>query len=177
MRQKIGKGTRLGLSGIENAVRETENMSAEQTVLTLLHKVDDFAAGVEQADDITILALEFLGLAWDELLVSADDAHLESLLAFWKKNCGQPSALKDLPLLLVAAEEVLTNIAHYAYAPEQGTVKLLRCRVRPMPFQVVLQFQDSGRPFNPLHKPGPDITLPAEKRDEGGLGIAMVAES
>ena len=57
-------------------------MSAEQTVLTLLHKVDDFAAGVEQADDITILALEFLGLAWDELLVSADDAHLESLLAF-----------------------------------------------------------------------------------------------
>ena len=168
------QGTRLGLSGIENAVRETENMSAEQTVLTLLHKVDDFAAGVEQADDITILALEFLGLAWDELLVSADDAHLESLLAFLEEKLRAAQCpAKDLPLLLVAAEEVFTNIAHYAYAPEQGTV-LLRCRVRPMPFQVVLQFQDSGRPFNPLHKPGPDITLPAEKRDEGGLGIAMV---
>ena len=168
------QGTRMGLSGIENAVRETENMSAEQTVLTLLHKVDDFAAGVEQADDITILALEFLGLAWDELLVSADDAHLESLLAFLEEKLRAAQCpAKDLPLLLVAAEEVFTNIAHYAYAPEQGTV-LLRCRVRPMPFQVVLQFQDSGRPFNPLHKPGPDITLPAEKRDEGGLGIAMV---
>ena len=168
------QGTRLGLSGIENAVRTTENMSAEQTVLTLLQHVDDFSAGVEQADDITILALEFLGLAWDELLITADDAHLETLLAFLEeklKVAQCPAA--TLPMLLVTAEEVFANIAHYAYAPEQGTV-LLRCRVRPTPFQVVLQFQDSGRPFNPLHKPGPDITLPAEKRDEGGLGIAMV---
>ena len=149
-------------------------MSAEKTVLTLLRRVDAFAMGVEQADDITILALEFTGLAWDELLVTADDAHLESLLAFLEEKLRAAHCpAKALPMLLVAAEEVFTNIAHYAYAPDQGTV-LLRCRVRPAPFQVVLQFQDSGRPFNPLHKPGPDITLPAEKRDEGGLGIAMV---
>ena len=168
------QGGRLGLSGIENAVCGTENMSAEKTVLTLLGRVDEFAMGVEQADDITILALEFSGLAWDELLVTADDAHLESLLGFLEEKLRAAHCpAKALPLLLVAAEEVFTNIAHYAYAPDEGTV-LLRCRVRPTPFQVVLQFQDSGRPFNPLHKPGPDITLPAEKRDEGGLGIAMV---
>jgi len=168
------QGGRLGLSGIENAVSGTEGMSAEKTVQTLLQKVDDFASGVEQSDDITILALEFAGMAWDELLVTADDAHLESVLAFLgtKLKAAQCPA-KTLPLLLVAAEEVFTNIAHYAYAPDQGTV-LLRCRARSGPFQLVVQFQDSGRPFNPLQQPGPDTTLPAGQRDEGGLGIAMV---
>ena len=76
-------------------------------------------------------------------------------------------------MLLVTAEEVFSNIAHYAYAPEQGTV-LVRCRISSAPFQAVIQFQDTGRPFNPLHQPEPDTSLPVEQRPEGGLGIAMV---
>ena len=167
-------GERLGLSGIESAVMGTERMDAEQTVQALLRRVDDFAAGVEQADDITILALEFTGLAWDELLITADDAHLETLLAFLEeklKVAQCPAA--TLPMLLVTAEEVFANIAHYAYAPDQGTV-LVRCRARSGPFQAVMQFQDTGRPFNPLHQPDPDTSLPAEQRREGGLGIAMM---
>ena len=120
------QGERLGLSGIESAVLGTERMDAEQTVQALLRRVDDFASGVEQADDITILALEFTGLAWDELLITADDAHLETLLAFLEeklKVAQCPAA--TLPMLLVAAEEVFANIAHYAYAPDQGTVLVL----------------------------------------------------
>ncbi len=168
------RGERFGLSGIENAVLGTERMDAEQTVQALLRRVDDFASGVEQADDITILALEFTGLAWDELLITADDAHLETLLAFLEeklKVAQCPAA--TLPMLLVTAEEVFANIAHYAYAPDQGTV-LVRCRMRSRPFQAVMQFQDTGRPFNPLHQPDPDTSLPAEQRREGGLGIAMM---
>ena len=168
------RGERFGLSGIENAVLGTERMDAEQTVQALLRRVDDFASGVEQADDITILALEFTGLAWDELLITADDAHLETLLAFLEeklKIAQCPAA--TLPMLLVTAEEVFANIAHYAYAPDQGTV-LVRCRMRSGPFQAVMQFQDTGRPFNPLHQPDPDTSLPAEQRREGGLGIAMM---
>ena len=168
------RGERFGLSGIENAVLGTERMDAEQTVQALLRRVDDFASGVEQADDITILALEFTGLAWDELLITADDAHLETLLAFLEeklKVAQCPAA--TLPMLLVTAEEVFANIAHYAYAPDQGTV-LVRCRMRSGPFQAVMQFQDTGRPFNPLHQPDPDTSLPAEQRREGGLGIAMM---
>ena len=33
---------------------------------------------------------------------------------------------------------------------------------------------DHGRPFNPLEKEDADITLSAEERDIGGLGILMV---
>lgn len=33
---------------------------------------------------------------------------------------------------------------------------------------------ERGTPFNPLEKEDPDITLPAEERGIGGLGIYMV---
>ena len=36
---------------------------------------------------------------------------------------------------------------------------------------------DSGVPYNPLEKKDPDVTLPAEKREVGGLGIFMAKKS
>ena len=33
---------------------------------------------------------------------------------------------------------------------------------------------DGGAPFDPLAKPDPDISLPGEEREIGGLGIFMV---
>lgn len=38
-------------------------------------------------------------------------------------------------------------------------------------------FTDSGIPFNPLQKSDPDITLPAESRSIGGLGIYVVKKT
>ena len=43
--------------------------------------------------------------------------------------------------------------------------------------EAVIRFMDMGIPFNPLEKPDPDITLPAEQRDAGGLGIFMVKKT
>jgi len=72
----------------------------------------------------------------------------------------------------VAAEEVFVNIAHYAYAPETGDAALC-LELVPEPPSAVLTFRDRGVPFDPLAKPDPDVTLPAEERDIGGLGIYM----
>ena len=41
---------------------------------------------------------------------------------------------------------------------------------------VVIAFIDSGKAFNPLLKENPDITLSADERQIGGLGIYMVKE-
>lgn len=38
----------------------------------------------------------------------------------------------------------------------------------------MLTLKDHGTPYNPLEKEDPDITLSAEERDIGGLGIFMV---
>ena len=68
------------------------------------------------------------------------------------------------------------NIASYAYGPEGGTATI-RVTVDSDPRRVSVTLSDSGVPYNPLFKQDPDITLPAEKRRIGGLGIYMVKQS
>ena len=77
----------------------------------------------------------------------------------------------------VAIDELFGNIAHYAYRPEQLGEATVRCCVGGSPLQVTIQFLDNGTPFNPLAKEDADITLSAEERKIGGLGILMVKKS
>ena len=79
--------------------------------------------------------------------------------------------------LEVAVEEIFVNIAHYAYCPDQKGTATVSCCVGGDPLQVTIQFEDQGKPFNPLRKEDADITLPAEERQIGGLGILMVKKS
>ena len=69
-----------------------------------------------------------------------------------------------------------SNIARYAYHPEVGEATI-RCEVGGEPLQVVIQFMDGGKPYNPLEKDDPDTTLGVEEREIGGLGIFMVKKS
>ena len=41
----------------------------------------------------------------------------------------------------------------------------------------MITFIDNGVPYDPLAKSDPDITLSAEEREIGGLGIYMVKKS
>ena len=43
--------------------------------------------------------------------------------------------------------------------------------------EVSITLTDSGIPFDPLKKEDPDVTLTAEQRKIGGLGIFMVKKS
>ena len=73
----------------------------------------------------------------------------------------------------VALDEVLSNIANYAYAPGNGEMTVRMCYDETNE-TVFLTFIDSGVPYNPLEKEDPDIALPAEERPVGGLVILMV---
>ena len=90
------------------------------------------------------------------------------------ESCSCP--MKAAMQISVAVEEIYVNIAHYAYHPTVGDATV-RCAVGGTPLQVTIQFLDSGKPFDPLAKPDADITLSAEEREIGGLGILMVKKS
>ena len=90
---------------------------------------------------------------------------------------GYPYTERTRAQLDVAVEEIFVNIAHYAYPSEQPGWALVRCQVEQDPLRVQVQFVDSGVPFNPLAKKDADITLSAEERNIGGLGILMVKRS
>ena len=76
----------------------------------------------------------------------------------------------------VAIDELLANVASYAYAPGTGDVTV-RFDYDAQSRTVAITFIDSGIPYDPVQKPDPDITLAAEEREVGGLGIFMVKKS
>lgn len=73
--------------------------------------------------------------------------------------------------LRMAMEELYVNVAHYAYPTGEGWAEIRGSVENDMATFTLI---DGGVPFNPLAKPDPDITLPGEERDIGGLGIIMV---
>ena len=84
-----------------------------------------------------------------------------------KLECA-PKAQMHIDLLM---DEILVNVASYAYPDHPGDVTVqFTCRDRI----AEITFIDSGIPYNPLENPEPDITLPAEQRPIGGLGIFLV---
>lgn len=76
----------------------------------------------------------------------------------------------------VAIDELFGNIARYAYAPGTGEVTV-RLSFEEETRMFSLTFRDEGVPFDPLSKANPDITLSAEERDVGGLGIFLVKKT
>ncbi len=74
----------------------------------------------------------------------------------------------------LAVEELYVNIAHYAYQPEKGDVEV-ECELSEENDNQIFRitFKDSGKPFDPLARKDPDITLSAEERGIGGLGIFL----
>ena len=72
--------------------------------------------------------------------------------------------------ICVAIEEVFVNVARYAYKDGLGEVEF-GIGFDPESRTVIFRMTDEGVPFDPLQKPDPDITLSADEREIGGLGI------
>ena len=76
----------------------------------------------------------------------------------------------------VAIDELFGNIAHYAYDPETGPATV-RVEVQEDPMAVIITFIDHGKPYDPLTGRDPDVTLSAEEREPGGLGVFLVKKT
>lgn len=112
-----------------------------------------------------------------DITVDATVENLEVVQNFVSQELEeQGCSMKVMMQIEIAVEEIYVNIVHYAYNPEVGKATI-RCEVTDNPMQVIIQFLDSGMPFDPLAKADPDITLSAEERGIGGLGIFMVKQS
>ncbi len=107
-----------------------------------------------------------------ELMIEAKTENLDAVLDFISAELEAVSCPMKLQMqIAIAVEEIFVNIAHYAYNPETGGAVI---RVAVDGAAVQIEFEDMGRPFNPLENETPDITLSADEREVGGLGIFMV---
>ncbi len=76
----------------------------------------------------------------------------------------------------IAIDEIFSNIAQYAYRPEEGQATVC-VDVTDEPRSMVIMFIDHGKPYDPLAAADPDTTLAAKQRRIGGLGIYMVKKT
>ena len=108
-----------------------------------------------------------------EMETEAVDASLAAVTAFVKGHLEESGcSLRNQMQIELAVEEIFVNIAHYAYAPGKGRA-VVRVEVSDEPPAVTITFVDRGIPYDPLSKKDPDVTLTAEERGIGGLGIFM----
>ena len=112
-----------------------------------------------------------------ELTIDAAVENIEKVTGFVsqeleKLDCPMKAELQ----IAVAIDELFGNIAHYAYNPDVGDATV-RVEVTEEPLAVVISFIDKGVPYDPLAKADPNITLSAEEREIGGLGIFMVKKT
>lgn len=112
-----------------------------------------------------------------ELTIDATVANIETVTAFVDEQLeAMDCPMKAQMQIDIAIDELFGNIAHYAYNPEVGPATV-RVEVLDEPLAVVITFIDNGVPYDPLKKEDPDITLSAEEREIGGLGIYMVKKT
>ena len=112
-----------------------------------------------------------------ELTIAATVENIETVTDFVNEQLeALDCPIKAQMQIDIAIDELFGNIAHYAYNPEIGKATV-RVEVVEDPLSVVITFIDNGVPYDPLAKADPDITLSAEEREIGGLGIYMVKKS
>ncbi len=163
---------------VESILTQTKFASAREQIEHLTSQITLFAAGAEQSDDITALAIRYLGPAGnknEELRFTlknrlAEIARLgERLGEFAAVHQLAPSVLYDLNLAL---EEAVTNIISHGYSDHREHEILVRIRVESG--EVIAEVKDDAPAFNPLTAPDADVTTPLDERTAGGLGIHLM---
>lgn len=112
-----------------------------------------------------------------ELTVQATLENISAVTAFIDEQLeALDCPMKAQMQIDVAIDELFGNIAHYAYGDGVGDATV-RFEFNAETRVASITFMDRGVPFNPLESADPDVTLSAEERGIGGLGIFMVKKT
>lgn len=82
-----------------------------------------------------------------------------------------PDIVFNLNLVL---EEAVVNVINYAYPKEEHQYIYLSATMKDG--SIVLVLTDTGKEFDPTAAPEADITLSADERQIGGLGIFLIRQ-
>lgn len=142
---------------------------------TMQAAVETFVGDAEQSDDLTMLVIRYQTPA----IVMRNDIQQIPTLAEWIDGLGIPDEL-NMPVNL-ALEEIVSNVMLYAYPHDKSGQVFVEfskqmSNDKSQIANIIFTITDSGIPFDPTQKGEVDITLPAEERAIGGLGIHLVRQ-
>ena len=160
-----------------------KHASADATEILPMLKanIDEFVGEAPQFDDITMLMFDYKTKEGGARIVNrifpAKIDALSDVLGFVEETLeSYDCPMKTQMAICVAIEEIFVNVAHYAYGDGEGDMTL-GIGFDDASRTVTFRMADKGTPFDPLQKPDPDITLSAEDREIGGLGIFITKKT
>ena len=161
-------------------MNKNSSIDATKLLPKLKKDIDKFVGEAPQFDDITMLIFDYKldkGEQMSNKIFPAKTDSLSDVLAFIEQRLETFGCSMKLQIAIcVAIEEVFVNVAHYAYKDGNGNVEF-NISFDEETRLVTFKMTDSGVPFDPLKKEDPDVTLSAEDRKIGGLGIFITKKT
>jgi len=171
----------FGNDRLKTVLDQSTSGSVVDRIRDVMEAVKTFAGDAPQADDITMLALRYNGVAPSDaaapvfrqtmpnqlMAIPVLQTAFEHYVAQWE------GAKPLIPTLNMALDDLLSNVVQYGFPndPEEHSIRV-EGEVRGG--YVILTITDDGIPFNPLTVETPDLSRPHDERDIGGLGIHLV---
>lgn len=163
----------LELFGIERmlkALNSTADDSPRSILATVNNAINDFVGDAPAFDDITMMSIKFNAIQNENSITTHPDMNSVSIVSQFLNNRLEHFELqpKLKNKLQIAVDEIYSNIMRYS------TAKTVTVFCEKQEGSVVLTFIDDGVEYDPTAAKEPDVTLSAEDREIGGLGIFMV---
>ena len=170
-----------GESRLIEFMNENASLSATDLLPKLKGNIDEFVGTAPQFDDITMLMFDYKeskgdGFVESKIFPAKIDALTDVLVFVEQALERNECSMKIQTAICVAIEEVFVNVAKYAYGDKGGDVKF-DIAFDKETREITFKMADKGVYFDPLKKPDPDVTLSAEEREIGGLGIFITKKT
>ena len=166
----------LGDNRVLELMANKQNVASEDIILMLQEAVESHRNGTVPNDDLTLLCLKVFKVNEKQSLTLPNDVEAVPRLASFVEEVAESHGV-DMSVTMslnLALEEAVVNVINYAYP--KGTCGEIEITASFSDNALVFTISDAGIPFDPTTVSKPDITLSAEDRPIGGLGIFLVRQ-
>ena len=165
---------------LQQLLQQYPDEQAQPTVERIVQATQIFKGEREQFDDITAIALSFLGkgqavATYDkEFCIKNEISEVQRAMIIFEEFAHEHRI--PMPVMLkvnIVLDELLSNIIKYGFEDEDR-LQLIDIKIELQAGKLLLEISDRGLPFNPFQKTPPDLSKSIEEREIGGLGIHLV---
>ncbi len=168
-------------SRLVKSLEPQDDGTPEELVRVTVDGVWEFQLDAEQADDITVLALEWFGSPEGDqrrsfaMALHTEVSEIARAVAAFEEFASEYELSSTVRRTVnVVLDELLSNAIAYGFEDNEGGH--IEIEVELKPDRLAITIADDGKPFNPFGAQAPNTSLSVEDRPIGGLGIHLVRQ-